>query len=216
MDIKQFFVKFADKLCESDEGIVGWLFNNPGLLEGGDLLDALTAKQIPQKHIDSMLRADTAEDVLSNKHGKKLLITLRGLFKSHVDNILGCVNVEGGGGNLSIYRQITVEDPKEYLKYLKGQAENYSHYIGLGNFWCYDRGKASSYFGSTGGTPILLEAEVPMDEINLEETFYKWLNPVLGEAEAEIYLDSGVSVFLKKVVLTENGDEHQIERSLTV
>jgi hypothetical protein len=215
MDIKKQFIQFADDICGSDEGVVTWMFNNPSLLDSGLLAEALE-DDVYEKMSQSILKVDTVGEVLSNKYSKVLLITLRRLFTSQVEDILGCVAIKAINGKISIYRGMTVDYLDKYFEYLKGGSDEYSHYNGLGNFWSYDRGKASSYFGSTGDTSILLEAEVPMDEVNLEETFHKWLNPVLGEAEAEIYLDSGVSVFLKKVVLTESGDEHQIERSLTV
>lgn len=72
-------------------------------------------------------------------------------------------------------------------------------YKGIGVYWSWDEEKAEAHWCDEGDNVIVVVADVDTKNVNWAITILKNLHWVLGEEEAEIYLDEGTEVFIKEI-----------------
>lgn len=74
------------------------------------------------------------------------------------------------GGNLLLWRCVSVEDPKKFLDVLKRQ-EYLENFSGIGKHWSYTEKEAACIWAyGTHDYQVVLEAEVPVSSVDAENT----------------------------------------------
>jgi len=104
---------------------------------------------------------------------------------------------EYNGGDLYVYRMMTVESVPRFLYFLERQ-KNIRGFKGLGIFWAWDKDRAEAHWAGRG-KPILVTGLVKPKDIEYERTLSKNLNPALGPEEAEIEVKSKAPITVVKV-----------------
>ncbi len=168
-----------------------------------DLVALGTYKQLKQANaLNDITFNDIKKDWwndqdISTDDIKHRYTTKKNLFEETEERFFDLVNTfDNLPDPIPIYRMIEVPDVDTFVKNIN--QGNYGEYKGLGVFWSWDRESVDAHWGG-GGIRIILEGTVNKSDVDWRLTVLLNLNIDTGEAEAEIRVNEGASIYLKSI-----------------